>query len=65
MAGAHAVHGRKRNGSGHVKTVRRADGSARYEARYRNRYLGTFATRAEAQAAVLRAQQASTTGAAP
>lgn len=44
--------GRKPNGSGYVRRTQLADGELRFEARLRNRYLGSFPSRAAAQARV-------------
>lgn len=46
-----AHHGRGANNTGYIKQVMRKDG-IRYEARWRNRWLGCFETRARAQRAI-------------
>lgn len=51
MTGA-AHHRRGPNGTGYIRRVQRASGEVRYEARLRNEWLGSFESRAQAQAAI-------------
>ena len=48
----HPGGSRRANGLGSIRVKRLASGEARYETRYRMRYLGSFETRAEAQRAL-------------
>ena len=51
------VHGRGANNTGYIRRVQRSSG-IRYEARLRNRWLGSFETRDGAQRAIEQAKAA-------
>jgi hypothetical protein len=54
---------RQPNGSGYVRRTQLASGELRYEARLRNKYIGTYSTRALAERAIEEERQREPEGA--